>query len=126
MSNNTFNQKRVLGVDNNKAFIRKDQTKLLGDEALKSQVTPIKALGQCGPLALETDGSIFSSNPNKKNDEYKIIANVFAKRIVQTAKPKPCHFCECEGHNSGTAYMTCVSCEHQGSMSRDYVISYSN
>lgn len=122
MSDNSFNIKKVLGVDSNKAFVRKDQSKLIGDEALRKQVSPIKSLGQCGTLALESDGSIFSSKNFKKNEnDVKGISNVFAKRIAWNARPKPCHFCECEGHNSGTAYMTCTSCEHQGSLSPDYV-----
>lgn len=118
-----FNIKKVLGVDNNKAFVKKDQTKLNGDEALKKQVKSIKSLGQCETLAFDTDGSIFSSmSLNKKNEnDFKAIGNVFAKRIAQNAKPKTCHFCECEGHNSGTAFMTCMSCENQGSLSSDYV-----
>lgn len=122
ISDNSFNIKKVFGVDSRKAFVRKDQSKLIGDEALRKQVAPIKSLGQCATLALDSDGSIFSSrNVNKKNEnDYKGIANVFAKRIAQNARPKPCHFCECEGHNSGTAYLTCVSCEHQESGS-DYV-----
>jgi hypothetical protein len=114
-----------LGVDRTKAFIRKDQSKLIGDEALRKQVIAIKSLGQCGILALDTDGSIFSSKAsNKKNDnDIKVIANIFGKRVAQNARPKLCHLCECEGHDSGTAYMTCMSCEHQGSLNLDYVSS---
>lgn len=123
MSDNTFNVKKVLGVDSSKAFIRKDQSKLIGDEGLRKQVTSIKSLGQCASLAMETSGSMFTTKGvNKKNEnDYKTIASVFAKRIAQSARPKPCHFCECEGHNSGTAYMTCISCEHQESLGSEYV-----
>lgn len=98
-------------------------TKLVGDEALRKQTSPIRSLGQCVTLAFDNDGSVFSAKSmNKKPDsDYKAIASVFAKRIALNSKPKPCHFCECEGHNSGTAYMTCMSCEHQGSLSSDYV-----
>lgn len=99
---------------------------MVGDEALRKQVNPIRALGQCSALVFDTDGSIFSAKMlkvigKKPESDYKAIANIFAKRIALNAKPKPCHFCECEGHNSGTAYMTCMSCEHQGSLSDDYV-----
>lgn len=123
MSDNTFNIKKVLGIDNNKTYLRKDHTKLIGDEPLRKKVTPIKSLGQCGTLAFDSDGSIFSlkSFIKKNEGDIKVVANVFAKRIALNARPKPCHFCECEGHNSGTAYMTCVSCDHQGSLSTDYV-----
>lgn len=123
LSDNTFSIKKVIGVDSSKAFIKKDQSKLIGDEALKKQVSPTKSLGQCGTLAFETDGSIFTSkSATKKNEnDFKAISTVFAKRIAQNAKPKSCHFCECEGHNSGTAFMTCMSCEHQGQLGADYV-----
>lgn len=123
LTNNTFSNRKVLGIDNTKAFIRKDLTKIVGDEALRKQITPIRALGQCLTLAFDTEGSVFSAKTVNKNPDgdTKAIAGVFAKRISLNAKPKPCHFCECEGHNSGTAYMTCMSCEHQGSLSADYV-----
>lgn len=123
LHDNLFSVRKVIGVDSSKAFIRKDQSKLIGSEDLKSQVSPVKQLGQCGSLALDSKGSVFSSvNTNKKNDnDFKIIANVFAKRIAKDAKPKPCYSCECQGHNSGAAYMTCKSCGSQGLISSDYV-----
>lgn len=123
MTDNTFNIKKVIGVDSTKAFIKKDQSKLNGDEGLRKQVSLIRPLGQCGTLAFETEGSIFTSKSGAKKNENdsKAISTVFAKRIAQNAKPKSCHFCECEGHNSGTAYMTCMSCEYQGSLRADYV-----
>lgn len=113
LSEDDFNVKKVLGVDRSKAYVRKDQTKFLGDEKLRKQVTSIKSLGQCATLAYDTDGSIFSSKiSNKKNDsEIKTSANVFAKRIAQNTKQKPCYMCECEGHNSGSAFFSCSSCE---------------
>jgi hypothetical protein len=114
MTENIFTVKKVIGIDSNKAFIRKDQTKLVGDEALRKQISTIKSLGQCSALAFDTEGSIFSTksiNKNKEND-FKTVVNVFAKRISSNARPKICHLCECEGHNTGTAYMTCMSCEH--------------
>lgn len=118
-----FSVRKVIGVDSSKAFVRKDQSKLVGSEELKSQVSPVKQLGQCGSLAFDSRGSVFSSvNTNKKNEnDFKIIANVFAKRVALNAKPKPCYSCECQGHNSGAAYMTCKSCGSQGLISSDYV-----
>jgi hypothetical protein len=113
LSEDGFNIKKVLGVDRIKAYARKDQTKLSGDEKLRKQVTSIRNLGQCASLAYDTDGSIFSSKiQNKKNDsDMKIIGNIFAKRIAQSSKQKPCYLCECEGHNSGSAYLSCSSCD---------------
>ena len=74
-------------------------------------------------MAHDTEGSIFTSvSTNKKTDnDHKIIASVFAKRIAQNAKPKKCYVCECEGHNSGAAYLTCTSCERQGSLTHESV-----
>lgn len=124
MSENVFNVKKVLGVDKTKAFVRKDHLKLTGDEILRKQVSPIKPLGHCATLAFDTDGSIFSSKASRKKNEndFNAISSVFAKRIVKNVRTIPCHFCECEGHNSGTAFMTCMSCEHKSSLSSDYVI----
>lgn len=123
LTENTFSVKKIIGIDNSKAFIRKDQSKLLGNDDLRKQVTPPKSLGQCGSLAFDTEGSIFTSvSTNKKTDnDHKIIASVFAKRIAQNAKPKKCYVCECEGHNSGAAYLTCTSCERQGSLPHESV-----
>lgn len=127
MSDNPFNPKKVIGIDSSKAFIKKDQTKLAGDEVLRKTVAPIKTLGQCTSLAFGTEGSIFTTKSiNKKNEnDFKAISNVFAKRIARDVKPKSCHLCECEGHNSGTAYMTCMSCDNQES-GIDYVRVWNN
>lgn len=116
-----FNVKRVIGIDKTKAYVRKDQTKLSGDESLRKQVSLMRELGQCGKLALDVHGSIFTSNFNKRSDsDLKVVASIFGKRIAKELKPKPCHVCECEGHNSGTAFLTCISCEKHMS-SHDYV-----
>lgn len=124
ITDNVITPKKVLGFDGTKAFVRKDQTKFNGDAALKALVTPVNGLGQCSALAIDTNGSVFTSKtPSSKKSEtdFKVIPTVFAKRIVQTVRPKPCHMCECEGHNSGTAFMTCMSCEHQSSFGSEYV-----
>lgn len=121
LSENAFNNKRVVGIDNQKAYVKKDQLKLLGDENLRQQITSFAELGQCAKLTLDVNGSIFTSNFNKKTEsDYKTVANIFGKRIASGIKIKSCHYCECEGLNSGTAYMTCISCEKQ-SASNDYV-----
>lgn len=64
------------------------------------------------------NGSIFSMSKiaNKKNEsELKSFANMFAKRIAQNSGQKPCYTCECEGHNSGSAFFSCssASCDHE-------------
>lgn len=94
LSEDAFNIKKVLGIDRTKAFVKKDQTKLLGDNELRKQVNAIKSLGQCASLALDMNGSIFSlsKTSNKKNDsDLKIFGNIFAKRIAQNSRPKSCY-----------------------------------
>lgn len=113
LSDDQFNVKKILGIDRTRAYTRKDQTKLIGDEGLRRQITLSKELGQCTSLALDTDGSIFAAKSNaKKNDsDLKVVANVFAKRIASSVRSKTCQLCECQGLNSGTAYMTCMACD---------------
>lgn len=79
-----------------------------------------KNLQQCTSLALETDGSVFSGGNKTNENELRAIANVMAKRVA-VVHPKPCHYCECEGHNSGTAYFTCFSCEAVNRIGEDEV-----
>jgi hypothetical protein len=117
--------KKVIGLDQNKAFTKKDQPKFVGDEELRKKITPNKALGQCGTLAFETDGSIFSAKSiNKRNSsETKIMTNMFAKRIVMSSKKRSCDkfLCECEGHNQGSAYLTCLNACEDNDSNADYV-----
>lgn len=93
---------------------------MVGDEALKAKVNFGKKLELCTSLALETDGSIFSGGNKTNENELRTIANVFAKRVA-VVHPQPCHHCECEGHNSGTAYFTCFSCEYMNRIKSDEV-----
>lgn len=102
--------KRAIGVDNKKAFTKTDRDKLVGDEMLRGKVGFGKSYESCASLALETEGSIFVGGNKTNENELKTIATVFAKR-VSIVQPKPCHVCECEGHNSGTAYFTCYNCD---------------
>jgi hypothetical protein len=97
LSEEIFSIKKVLGVDRNKAFLRKDQNKLVGDDDLKRHIVLTKSLGQCAALAFETDGSMFSSKVSNKKDESETIMNGFAKRITHKLKQKKCQMCECEG-----------------------------
>lgn len=84
---------------------------MTGDEKLRKQVKIPKAITQCESLTFETEGSIFSTAGKSNQNDLKTLINVFAKRI-SNVHVKPCHICECEGHNSGTAYLSCVSCEN--------------
>lgn len=120
LTNDRFNIRRVIGVDNKKAYLKTDQKSLTGDEALKAKINFDKKLELCTSLALETDGSIFVGGNTTNENELKTIANVFAKRVAKV-QPQPCHHCECEGHNSGTAYFTCISCEYMNRINNDEV-----
>ena len=110
LTSDYFNVRKAIGVDNRRALLKNDRTKLVGDENLKAKVNFAKHLELCTSLALETDGSIFSGGNKANENELKVIGNVFAKRVA-VVHPKSCHYCECEGHNSGRAYFTCFSCE---------------
>ncbi|KAL9926249.1 apolipoprotein lipid transfer particle isoform 1-T7 [Glossina fuscipes fuscipes] len=66
-------------------------------------------LGICTPLALETDGTVFSARRLMPERKYPIkrFATIFAKRVVKTAIPKVNQTCECSGYNTGVAYLAC-------------------
>lgn len=102
-----------MGIDERKAFLKKDQTKLLGDEKTRTRVKNPKKLDECASLPFGANGSIFSTGNQNNSNELAIIAKVFAKRVANV-RVEPCHVCECEGYNSGTAYLTCVTCDSEG------------
>jgi hypothetical protein len=106
-----FSNNKVMGVDNTKAYSKKDQKKMIGDEKLRRQIKFPQPIEECASLALETDGSIFLSGNRTNVNDYRIVGNVFAKRVAAITL-KQCHICECEGQNSGTAFLTCTSCEN--------------
>lgn len=84
-----------------------------GDKELRRHLhLPKNTMGMCAALAIETKGSVFSANklkPGQKNPTKKI-AGSFAARVAKTAVPRSCQTCECSGHNTGIAYMTCGRC----------------
>lgn len=113
------------GMDREHAYTKKYLKDLKGDSDLHRQITsslPKKHLGICTPLAFETNGTIFTSKkirPGSRNP-IKKFTSVFAKRIAQTATPNACQTCECTGHNTGIAYMTCAGCELPNAWNLDY------
>lgn len=113
-------------MDKEKAYTKYDLKEFKGSEELRKQVqVPKKKLNYCSPLAMETNGSIFTGNklrPDLKNPIRKFSA-IFAKRIAKTAIPKSCQFCECTGHNSGVAYMMCTPCERESLYGSDDYVS---
>ncbi|EDW03099.1 uncharacterized protein LOC6561417 [Drosophila grimshawi] len=81
-----------------------------GDAETRKQVhIPKSNLGICTPLALETNGSVFSARKLIPERKYPIMrfATIFAKRVAQSANPIGIQTCECSGHNSGVAYVAC-------------------
>lgn len=116
--------RKFFGMDKDYAYDKDDFEKLKGDTELRKQVRlPKEGLKSCTPLAIETNGSIFTAKklrPDKKNP-IKKFAVVFAKRVAKTAEPNSCQTCECTGHNTGIAYMICTSCEIPNPVSMDYV-----
>lgn len=101
------------GMDREYAYPKRDLKDFKGDAELRKQVRlPKEDLGLCTPLAIETNGSVFTARklrPEKRNPVKKF-ASIFAKRVAKTAVPDSCQTCECTGHNTGVAYMTCASC----------------
>lgn len=81
-----------------------------GDNATRTQLRiPKSNLGICIPLALETNGSVFSARKLLPKFKYPIkrFATIFAKRVAKSAAPPANQTCECSGHNTGVSYMSC-------------------
>ncbi|XP_046812149.1 apolipophorins [Lucilia cuprina] len=81
-----------------------------GDNATRAQLRiPKSNLGICIPLALETNGSVFSARKLLPKFKYPIkrFATIFAKRVAKSAAPPANQTCECSGHNTGVSYMAC-------------------
>ncbi|XP_055847743.1 uncharacterized protein LOC129913211 [Episyrphus balteatus] len=84
-----------------------------GDAATRKQLhIPKDNLGLCAPLALETNGSVFSARKLQPEHRHptKKIASIFAKRVAKTAAPNNCQQCECTGHDTGVAHLSCAPC----------------
>ncbi|XP_011308401.1 uncharacterized protein Apoltp isoform X2 [Fopius arisanus] len=101
------------GLDATKSYTRKDVKVLRGDVDLRRQVKMSKnTLGYCTPLALESNGTIFSGNKLRfeKSTAIKKFTSVFAKRVAATALPSHCQHCECTADNDGVTHMECIPC----------------
>lgn len=99
-----------------------------GDAETKDQLRiPKSNLGICPPLALETNGSIFSARKLAPERKYSIVrfATIFAKRVAQSATPTGPQLCECSGHNSGVSYINCSPQDmpEEKSLLDDYEVS---
>jgi len=120
-------ERGFFGFDRDFAFTKKY---LEGDKELRRHIRlPKSASGLCAALAIETKGSVFSANklkPGQKNPTKKI-ASAIAMRVAKTAVPRSCQICECSGHNTGVAYMTCGRCmefDIANSDSDDFIDDY--
>lgn len=112
--------RQFFAMDKNLVYTKKN---IEGEHSLKKHTKTTSKMGLCVPLALETNGGVFSSRrlESDKKNLIKKAATLFAKRIAKTAKPNPCQHCECTGHNTGVAYMACEPCELDESSELDYV-----
>lgn len=112
-----YNNTQVFGFDLNLVYTKEA---IDGDKKMRSEIRlPKQSLGLCTALAMESNGTIFSKaklRPDKRNVR---LASILAKRIAKTAIPAQCQECECTGHNSGVAYMSCTNCDFRNPSS-DY------
>lgn len=105
--------RNFFGIDDRKAYTKADVKDLTGSEELRAYVQyPKKQLKNCAPLALATNGTIFTSDKlrSDRKNQIKRFSTVFGKRVALTAHPNECQVCECNGHNTGVAYMICTPC----------------
>lgn len=109
-------ERNLFGYDENTAYTQKFLKELKPEpELLKQIIIPKDALGECVPLALKSNGSIFTARklkPMNKAGIAKKFSLVFGKRVAKTAVPSACQTCECSGHDTGMAYMSCTSCNN--------------
>lgn len=109
-------ERNLFGYDRSTAYTQKflkDQKP--EPELLKQIKLPKDALGECMPLAIQSHGSIFTAKklkPLSKSGITKKFSMVFGKRVAKTAVPSSCQTCECSGHDTGMAYMSCTSCNN--------------
>ncbi|CAB3385673.1 Hypothetical predicted protein [Cloeon dipterum] len=113
----SLNKSRVrnvlFGIDGKTAYTKKDVKELKGDTDLFRQLAlPKDSLGLCLPLALESNGTVFTAKKieTEKQRGSKNFATVFSKRIAKTARPSPCLHCECLTDEYGASMVTCSPC----------------
>ncbi|XP_046620371.1 uncharacterized protein LOC124305239 [Neodiprion virginianus] len=115
--------KVLYGFDASKSYTKKDTRVLTGDKELHRQVKLSKSiLGYCTPLALETNGTVFSGKKLRfeKPTAIKKFISVFSKRIATSATPGTCQHCECNADNNGRSTMECTPCVDRLPIAVDY------
>lgn len=100
--------KRIFGVDHRLAFTVKDVKDMLGDAELHSQIRLPKDF--CVPLALESNGTLFSSMKmfEKRNLNKKFL-DVMSRRVAMSSAPD-CQICECVSLDDGVGQSLCSRC----------------
>lgn len=96
---------RILGFDATGVYTvqHAKRTPLVADPSFKRHLNFPKDL--CTPLAVETNGTRFSSdNLNKK------ALDVWARRVAQTSQPSECQRCECVPDKNGGSRLMCHQC----------------
>lgn len=120
-------ERNLFGYDRYTAYTQKFLKEQKPEPDLLKQIkAPKDHLGECMPLALQSNGSIFTARklkPLNKAGIAKKFSLVFGKRVAKTAVPSDCQTCECSGHNTGAAYMTCTSCKTPNAAMLDYGIN---
>ncbi|KAK8762358.1 hypothetical protein V5799_026376 [Amblyomma americanum] len=100
--------KRIFGVDRRLAFTVKDFKELQGDAEVHSQIRLPKDF--CVPLALESNGTLFSSMKMfEKRAVNKKFVDVMARRVALSGAPE-CQICECVGLDDGVGQSVCSRC----------------
>uniref|UniRef100_A0A131YLK2 Microtubule associated complex n=1 Tax=Rhipicephalus appendiculatus TaxID=34631 RepID=A0A131YLK2_RHIAP len=100
--------KRIFGVDYRLAFTVKDVKDMQGDAELHSQIRLPKDF--CVPLALESNGTLFSSMKmfEKRNINKKFL-DVMSRRVAISSAPD-CQICECVSLDDGVGQSLCSRC----------------
>ncbi|ODN01102.1 Apolipophorin [Orchesella cincta] len=108
--------KKFFGFDSTLGFTKSDGMKgrLRGDSSIQQQIfLPRRTLGYCAPLALETNGTIFSGKKlqNRREKIVTLFTTVFSRRVVQTASPADCQTCYClQDEDVGAGKIECFVC----------------
>ncbi|CAG0913567.1 unnamed protein product [Notodromas monacha] len=100
-----------IGYDSRAAYTLKDARKMVGDTQLKAQINIPKDL--CVPLALETNGTVFSmevfQSANNQATKAKKFYSVVAKKVVESAQQPDIQKCDCVADHSGLGTTQCQS-----------------
>ncbi|CAL8077850.1 unnamed protein product [Orchesella dallaii] len=96
---------RIFGFDTNGVYTLQHAKRgpLVADPSYKRQLNLPKDL--CTPLAVETNGTRFSTdNVSKK------MLDVWSRRVAQSAHPSECQRCECVPDLNGGSRLMCNQC----------------